>query len=163
MKWNEYNAAVSASNESALADSHRRVSPETHEAENKKPNRTRNNKITVYLSDAELARLNAMVDRTIMNREQFIRKMIEGETIMEAPPAPLLQTVRMMKDAQFNIRRISENVLLSKPVDEELLRKTLEDINTCVQEVMARCLPLEERRSDTHEIRPHRPGPDRVR
>ena len=137
MKWNEYNAAVSASNESARADSHHRAGPEPPETENKKPNRTRNNKITVYLSDAELSRLNAMVDKTIMNREQFIRKMIEGKTITEAPPAPLLQTVRMMKDAQFNIRRISEYALLSRPIDEELLRKTLEDINTCVQEVMA--------------------------
>ena len=98
-----------------------------------------------------------------MNRERFIRAMIEGKTITEAPPAPLLQTVRMMKDAQLNIRKISEYALLSKPADEELLRKTLEDINTCVQEVMARCLPSEERRADTHEIRPHKPGPDRVR
>ena len=72
MKWNEYNAAVSASNESARADSHHRAGPEPPETENKKPNRTRNNKITVYLSDAELSRLNAMVDKTIMNREQFI-------------------------------------------------------------------------------------------
>ena len=163
MKWNEYNAAVSASNESVRTGSHRRADPETPATENKKPNRTRNNKITVYLSDAELARLNAMVDKTVMNREQFIRAMIEGKTIVEAPPAPLLQTVRMMKDAQFNIRRISENVLLSRPVDEELLRKTLEDMNTCVHEVMARCLPPEERRTDAHESRPHRPGPDRVR
>ena len=63
MKWNEYNAAVSAaSNESARADSHHRAGPEPPETENKKPNRTRNNKITVYLSDAELSRLNAMVD-----------------------------------------------------------------------------------------------------
>lgn len=163
MKWNEYNAAVSASNESVRTDSHRRADPETRETENKKPNRTRNNKITVYLSDAELARLNAMVDKTIMNREQFIRAMIEGKTIVEAPPAPLLQTVRIMKDAQFNIRRISENVLLSRPVDEELLRKTLEDMNTCVQEVMAKCLPPEEREVTSHESRPHRPGPDWVR
>lgn len=91
MKWNEYNAAVSASNESARTDSPRRDDPETRETENKKPNRTRNNKITVYLSDAELARLNAMVDKTVMNREQFIRAMIEGKTIMEAPPAPLFR------------------------------------------------------------------------
>ena len=89
--------------------------------------------------------MDAMADKTVMNREQFIRAMIEGKTIMEAPPAPMLQTVRMMKGAQFNIRRISENVLLSKPVDEELLRKTFEDMNTCMQEVMARCLPSEER------------------
>ena len=91
MKWNEYNAAVSASNESARADSHHRAGPAPPETENKKANRTRNNKITVYLSDAERSRLNAMVDKTIMNREQFIRKMIEGKTITEALPAPLLQ------------------------------------------------------------------------
>ena len=163
MKWNEYNAAVSASNESARTDSPVRRNPETPAAENKKPNRTRNNKITVYLSDAELVRLNAMVDKTVMNREQFIRAIIEGKTIMEAPPAPLFQTVRMMKNVHFNLERMSKNVYLSEPLDEELLRKTREDMNTCVQEVMARCLPPEERRTDTHESRPHRPRRDRVR
>ena len=103
MKWNEYNAAVSTSTESVRTDSLVRRNPETPAAENKKPNRTRNNKITVYLSDAELARLNAMVDKTVMNREQFIRAIIEGKTIMEAPPAPLFQTVRMMKNVHFNL------------------------------------------------------------
>ena len=44
--------------------------------DSKKINRTRNNKITVYLSDAELERLNSKVDRTLLNREQFIRNMI---------------------------------------------------------------------------------------
>ena len=66
MKWNEYNAAVSTSTESVRTDSLVRRNPENPAAENKKPNRTRNNKITVYLNDAELARLNAMVDKTVM-------------------------------------------------------------------------------------------------
>ena len=56
MKWNEYNAAVSASSESARTDSPGRGNPAAPAAENKKPNRTRNNKITVYLSNAELDR-----------------------------------------------------------------------------------------------------------
>ena len=38
--------------------------------------RTRNNKVTVYMDDRELARLNAKVDKTNLNREQFIRKMV---------------------------------------------------------------------------------------
>lgn len=59
--------------------------------------RTRDNKITVYMNDQELARLNALVDKTNLNREQFIRAMVEGLTIKEAPPAPLWQTVCMMK------------------------------------------------------------------
>ena len=39
MKWNEYNAAVSASNESARADSHHRAGPEPPETENKEQNK----------------------------------------------------------------------------------------------------------------------------
>ena len=163
MKWNEYNAAVSASTESVRTDSHVRGNPETPEAENKKPNRTRKNKITVYLSDAELARLNAMVDKTVMNREQFIRTMLEGKTIMEAPPAPLFQTVRMMKTIYYNLDRISKNVYLSEPLDEELLRQILKDLMVCLREITDRCLPPEEREVTKRESRPHRPGPDRVR
>lgn len=163
MKWNEYNAAVSASNESARTDSPGRGNPATPERENKKPNRTRNNKITVYLSNAELARLNAMVDKTVMNREQFIRTMLAGKTLMEAPPAPLFQTVRMMKNVHFNLERISKDAFLSEPVDEELLRQTLEELRACLKEITQRCLPPEEREGAKHENRPHRLGPDRVR
>ena len=147
MKWNEYNAAVSTSTESVRTDSLVRRNPETPATENKKPNRTRNNKITVYLSDAELARLNAMVDKTIM----------------EAPPAPLFQTVRMMKNVHFNLDRISKNVYLSEPLDEELLHQTLSDLKVCLKEITERCLPPEEREVTSHESRPHRSGPDRVR
>ena len=115
------------------------------------------------MNDAELARLNAMVDKTVMNREQFIRTMIEGKTIMEAPPAPLFQTVRMMKNVHFNLDRISKNAYLSEPLDEELLHQTLSDLKVCLKEITERCLPPEEREVTRHESRPHRPGPDRVR
>lgn len=162
MKWNEYNAAVSANNESARTDSHRRAATETHETENRKPNRTRNNKITVYLSDVELARLNAMVDKTIMNREQFIRKMIEGKTITEAPLAPLWQTVCLMKQAAKDMKEIADHSYFAEVSDEELLRKTVKDIQTCVEKVTKLCFP-EEREVTRHEIRPHRPGPNRIR
>lgn len=51
--------------------------------DSKKINRTRNNKITVYLSDAELERLNSKVDRTLLNREQFIRNIDTIARIMQ--------------------------------------------------------------------------------
>ena len=71
--------------------------------------RTRDNKITVYMNDQELARLNALVDKTNLNREQFIRAMVEGLTIKEAPPAPLWQTVCRMKRAAVDIKKIADN------------------------------------------------------
>ena len=87
--------------------------------DNKKINRTRNNKITVYFSDAELERLNSKVDRTLLNREQFIRNMVEELTIVEAPPAPLWQTVIMMKDATNSLKEISDRCFLSGKLYED--------------------------------------------
>ena len=76
--------------------------------------RTRNNKVTVYMDDRELARLNAKVDKTNLNREQIIRKMVEELTIAEAPPAPLWQTVCMMKQAAKDMKEMpSANVIIT--------------------------------------------------
>ena len=105
--------------------------------------RTRNNKITFYLNDRELAKIDAMVDKTNMNREQFIRAMLEGLTIKEAPPAPLWQTVCRMKQAAEDLKVIAENSYLSDFSDEALLRKTITDVQTCVREVTKLCLPEE--------------------
>lgn len=46
--------------------------------------RTRNHEIKLRLNDRELARLNDMVERSIFNREEFLRMMLAGYTICEA-------------------------------------------------------------------------------
>ena len=66
-------------------------------------------------------------------------------------------------DVHFNLDRISKNVFLSEPLDEELLRQTLSDLKVCLKEITERCLPPEEREVTSYESRSHRPGPDRVR
>ena len=126
--------------------------------DSKKINRTRNNKITVYLSDAELERLNSKVDRTLLNREQFIRNMIEELTIVEAPPAPLWQTVIMMKDVTNSLKEISDRCLLSGKVDEDMLLNVIEDLQTCIENVTNLCFPEE-----SNENRPYRAISDRER
>lgn len=124
--------------------------------------RTRDNKITVYMNDQELARLNALVDKTDLNREQFIRAMVEGLTIKEAPPATLWQTVCRMQQAAKDMKDIADHSYFSEVSDEELLRKTVKDIQTCVEEVTKLCFS-EEREVNRNENRTHRPGIDRVR
>lgn len=109
MKWNNYDIAVSASNESVRTDSLIMGNPKTPNTKKKKVNRARNNKITVYLNDAELAHLNAIVDRTNINREQFICAMIEELTIIETPPTPLCQTVCMMKRTLTDLCQIADH------------------------------------------------------
>ena len=124
--------------------------------------RTRDNKITVYMNDQELARLNALVDKTNLNREQFIRTRVEGLTIKEAPPAPRWQTVCMMKQAAKDMKEIADHSYFSEVSDEVLLRKTIKDIQTCVEEVTKLCF-YEEREVNRNENRTHRPGPDWIR
>lgn len=126
--------------------------------DSKKVKRTRNNKITVYLSDAELEGLNSKVDRTILNREQFIRNMIEGLTIVEAPPTPLWQTVSMMKDAANSLKEIADRCYLSGKVDEDMLLETIENLQTCVEDITYLCFPEE-----TNENRHYRAISDRER
>lgn len=48
-------------------------------------NKTRPNTIVLRLNDEELTRLNEMVAKTVFNREQFLRKMLDGYTVQEVP------------------------------------------------------------------------------
>lgn len=107
--------------------------------------RTRANRVSIYLDDRELRRLNRMVDRTHLNREQFLRRLIEGATIVEAPPAPLWQTVSLMRQAAEDLRDIAENSYLTDVSDEDLLRKTMDNLNACVSEIRQRCLVEEKK------------------
>ena len=125
-------------------------------------NRTRENRVSMYLDDKELKHLNRMVDRTHLNREQFLRRLIEGATIVEAPPAPLWQTVCLMRQAAADLHRIAVDSYLSDVADEELLQKTMDNLNTCVREITARCM-VDEKGVSTHEHKPHRPSHDRER
>ena len=94
---------------------------------------------------ADLAKLDAR-----------LAKLTNTRTVIIAGSSDYIESGSPSENYEFR----SNTVLLPAG---EFSNAYFEDINTCVQEVMARCLPLEERRSDTHEIRPHRPGPDRVR
>lgn len=52
--------------------------------------------------------------------ERFDYFMVEELTIVEAPPAPLWQTVIMMKDATNSLKEISDRCFLSGKVDEDI-------------------------------------------
>ncbi len=64
-----------------------RGSPETYEAENMQPNRTINNKITVYLSSAWLARLNAMQRKKFLSMKHMTAGNLQAtELLMQTTP-----------------------------------------------------------------------------
>lgn len=104
--------------------------------------RKRTNRIAVRLSDAELKRLNDMATKTVLSREQFIRTMLVGYTIREAPPAPLIETIRLLRSAAGNMNSLADHSRFREVSDRDLLLQTVGEICTCVNAISERCMPV---------------------
>ena len=104
--------------------------------------RKRKNRIEVYFNDRELERLNRMVDKTNLNREQFIREMLAGFSIREAPPAPLMETLRLLRSAAGNMSSMASRTMLREITDRELLLQTVNEIRTCANAISEQCMPI---------------------
>lgn len=104
--------------------------------------RKRTNKISVWLSDKELNRLNTMVAKTIFSREEFIRTMLAGYTIREAPPAPLTETIRLLRSAAGQMNNMANHSMFKEVCDRDLLRNTAREISACTSAIMERCMPM---------------------
>ncbi len=103
--------------------------------------RTRKNRVVVYFNDRELERLNRMVERTVFSRERFIREMLAGFSIREAPPAPLWETVCFLRRAASALWNIQQHSMFRQVEDEELLRETLQELKLCASQLAEQCMP----------------------
>jgi hypothetical protein len=87
--------------------------------------RSRTHEIKVRLNDAELARLNDMVKRSIFSREEFIRMMLAGYTLQEAPK----EYIQFKKELSGKLAAIHLQVMqlpISDPVYQEIKRLSSE-------------------------------------
>ena len=87
--------------------------------------RSRKHEIKVRLNDAEFDRLNDMVKRSIFSREEFIRLMLAGYTLQEAPK----EYIQFRKELSSKLTEIHLQVMqlpISDPVYQEIKRLTAE-------------------------------------
>ena len=68
--------------------------------------RKRTNAILIRLCDEELDRLNNLVRRTHLSREEVVRRLLDGAEIKEAPPADVPLLLREIKRVGNNINQI---------------------------------------------------------
>ena len=68
--------------------------------------RKRTNAFLIRLSDEELDRLNNLVRRTHLSREEVVRRLLDGAEIKEAPPADVPLLLREIKLVGNNINQI---------------------------------------------------------
>lgn len=87
--------------------------------------RSRKHEIKIRLNDAEFNRLNDMVARSIFSREEFIRLMLAGYTLQEAPK----EYIQFKKELSSKLTEIHLQVMqlpISDPVYQEIKRLTAE-------------------------------------
>ena len=68
--------------------------------------RKRTTAFLIRLSDEELDRLNNLVRRTHLSREEVVRRLLDGAEIKEAPPADVPLLLREIKRVGNNINQI---------------------------------------------------------
>ena len=103
--------------------------------------RKRKNRVVVYFNDRELEKLNRMVERTVLSREQFIRDMLAGFSIREAPPAPLTETIRLLRSAAGIMSSMINRTIFREESDRELLLQTVDEIRSCTTAITKQCMP----------------------
>ena len=73
----------------------------------KKGNRKRQHRISVWLNDEEYQNLNLLTAKTIMPREGVIRAMLSGLTIKERPPAEYGAIVVQLRMIGNNLNQLT--------------------------------------------------------
>ena len=103
--------------------------------------RSRRHEIKLRLNDREYAWLNDMVERSIFSREEFLRMMLAGFSIREAPPAPLIETIRLLRSAAGIMSSMINRTIFREESDRELLLQTVDEIRSCTTAITEQCMP----------------------
>jgi hypothetical protein len=103
--------------------------------------RTRNNDIHFRLSDQELAKLDALVARTNLTRQAYIRQIIFGLKPRDSPPPDFRPMMRQLYYCGNNLNQIARKahglgVIDSQKYDEAVLlfRNIVADLNRAILE-----------------------------
>ena len=108
--------------------------------------RNRTNEIKIRLTDAELARLDSMVSRTNYSRESFIRQMLDGYQITEAPNVEMRSLINHLSRIGTNLNMLTNRAFVNHFVDEPALRKETAELWDLRDDIRRMFIPY---------IRPH--------
>jgi hypothetical protein len=111
--------------------------------------RSRKHEIKVRLNDAEFDRLNEMVKQSIFSREEFIRLMLAGYTLQEAPKE-YIQFKKELYGKLTEIHKLVMQLPVSDPVYQEIKRLSTE-ISKTLALIGEICIPYYKQREIKHD------------
>ena len=111
--------------------------------------RSRRHEIKLRLNDREYARLNDMVERSIFSREEFIRHMLAGYTLQEAPTEFLQFRMELLQKLNA-IQTLVQDRPISDHVYQEIKRLSSE-IGRTLALIGEICIPYYKDRGIKHD------------
>ena len=94
---------------------------------------TRNCEIKIRLTSKELGKLNQNVSATTMNREQYIRSLINGFSPKEAPPADYYKLICAVRKVGANVNQLLKVANSIGLLDVPKIRSALEELRKTEQ------------------------------
>ena len=107
----------------------------------------RNHEIKIRLSDDELARLDDMVGKTVMSREAFVREMIAGFEICEAPDVDAQKLMVEVAHLGTAFNLFTMQAAQAEQIDTEEYRHVVEMVWEAYDDIRHAYLPKDERRN----------------
>ena len=111
--------------------------------------RSRRHEIKLRLNDREYARLNDMVARSIFSREEFLRHMLAGYTLQEAPT----DYIRFRYEILHKLDEI-ESYVRNRPITDETLveiKRIHSEIGRTLNEIGEVYIPYYKQRGIKHD------------
>ena len=103
--------------------------------------RKRTNQIIIRLSNSELAHLNAKVAKTNYNREGYIRAVLAGHEIIEAPDIDAKELMIELRRVGTNLNHLLFLAQCQNFIDVPALRKVTDALWECDRAIWAAYAP----------------------
>ena len=91
--------------------------------------RKRNTGFVIRFTDDELRALDKKVQKSGMTREHYVRKIISGSRVYEAPPVDFAKLIREVNRVGSNIDQILRIANTKNLLDVPRLRKELNELD----------------------------------
>ena len=91
--------------------------------------RKRNCRVEIYMTEEELQDLMEKVNKSGLTRERYMRKIIAGSRVFEAPPVDFATLIREVNRVGSNIDQILRMAYTKNLLDVPRLRQELDELD----------------------------------
>ena len=99
--------------------------------------RRRNNRVSVYLNDAELEKLRVLLNRTGLTQQSYMRQLISGVVPADRPPTDYYAMMRELHAIGNNLNQIAHQANATGIVDVSGYWRNVTKLDEAIAGIMA--------------------------